>query len=119
MVGDEDEPLRKIAEQIPIHRLQQLSSHTLVSADFYHRWSPELGQGDGEEAKGLLGKCNPGIVPIFVDEIERRAQSLKGIDPDIVQLRGRELSSSTHARHPEKKYDPTAKALEICEPTDI
>lgn len=65
----EDEPFRKVTEQVPLNGLQQLTTHTFVTTDHYICRSPELDHGGEEKPHGLLRESDPCIVPVLIYEV--------------------------------------------------
>ena len=49
MVSNHDKPLRKVAQQVAIQGLHQLSSDTLISTNPHDRGSPRLGHTHSKE----------------------------------------------------------------------
>lgn len=85
MVGNEDHAIRKIALQPSILGLSELSAYTLVAAHAHDGGTPPLRHGRNEQTKVLLGNSHPGIVPVFVVKIERRAEKLADVDANTEQ----------------------------------
>lgn len=80
MICNQDHSLWKVAHEIPLGGLEELSSDALVTAYSDESRGPLLGHGGDQEAERLLRECNPRIVPVLVHQIQRSAESLRNID---------------------------------------
>lgn len=80
MVRNQDEPFRKSAEQIAIRGLMQLSANALMAAHSDDRRCPALGHGHHKQSPRLFRESYPSVIPIFINEGEWSAESLRGID---------------------------------------
>ena len=119
MIGNQDQAFWEVGEQISLSRLQQFPPDAFVAADSNDSGGPALGHTSGEKAPRLLGECDPRIIPVFVDEVERRAEELRSIDSgcktDQPGLEDLGQKCRSYAIQPEMKYVPNASALEAAE----
>lgn len=80
MVCNHDDALGKVELDSPVGCGFDLPCDRRISADTDHRGSPDLGHDGGGEGKGTLGHGHIGVVPVPVDEIQRRSNDLGDID---------------------------------------
>lgn len=80
MIRNHDQSLRKSRLESAILRLHQLPADGGVAADPDDGWGEPLCHGHDEETKPLLGHGHVGVVVVFADDIERRAEDLGSVD---------------------------------------
>lgn len=76
MIGDEDQPLRKLKLHSPVGPQLNLSSDRLVTAHSNGCRAPDLGHESYGQTEEALGHGYVSVVPVAVDKVQRQTDEL-------------------------------------------